>query len=289
MKLACKVCGSTEIRSYCRKEEAHYYSCRGCGLLFQHPSPDAESMRRYADTEYDAGLYRQYVEAREMKLAHFRHRMQVMSPWIRQGRLLDVGCSCGYFLEVAAEAGYETRGLEFSSSAIAAASPKIRPRIRQASLDELSEEEGAAYEVITAFDIIEHLDRPKDFLAQAFRLLRPGGTLAVTTPDADHWLRTLMASRWPMLQPMQHLTLFSHRAIRRAMEDAGLQVVVLEKSPKILSCRYLIDQIRVLNPVAHRILSALSGVIPATVMDRQRQLNIGEVLAVAVKHPSGSR
>src|SRR5437764_724210 len=118
---SCKICGSRRICSYCQKETANYYTCRDCGIIFQYPRPTQDAMIGYVDAEYEDGRYGAYVAAREMKLDHFRWRMRTIRPHLKPGRLLDVGCSCGYFLEVAQSQGYDVHGLEFSASAIAAA------------------------------------------------------------------------------------------------------------------------------------------------------------------------
>jgi SAM-dependent methyltransferase len=240
-------------------------------------------MISYVNTQYEKGHYSDYVMAREMKLDHFRWRMDRMRPYLKPGRLLDVGCSCGYFLEVAAGEGYEIAGLEFSSSAIATADVSVRPCIRQASVEELSQQQGSRYDAVTAFDLIEHLDQPRDFLAAVHSLLSPGGTLALSTPDVRHWLRYLMRSRWPMLQPMQHLTLFSAKSLRCALEAAGFEVALSEAAHKTVSFAYLIDQIRDLNPAVSAGLRTIGKVMPRSTMSRYHHINIGELLVIARK------
>jgi 2-polyprenyl-3-methyl-5-hydroxy-6-metoxy-1,4-benzoquinol methylase len=280
---ACPICGSPDTRRYCRKGESEYHTCTECGVLFQHPLPGAGAMHGYADAEYDAGLYRDYVEARDMKLAHFERRLGLIASRVGKGRLLDVGCSCGYFMEVAARHGYDVQGLEFSRNAIAAASPAVRPRILHATIDTLHGGHDRVYDVITAFDIIEHLARPLAFLEDAHRLLSPGGHLVVSTPDAGHWLRPLAGSRWPMLQPMQHLTLFSRRALLGILEQAGFVDVHVDTAYKVISWEYLIGQIRTLNPWAHAVLRRAARLVSAAALTKYRPLNIGEILAVARK------
>jgi SAM-dependent methyltransferase len=289
----CPICGSANVRPYCEKDGAAYYACRDCRVLYQAQAPDREAMLGYADGEYDGGLYQEYVDAHEMKIAHFRARMARMRPHLALGsggpgsggagprQLLDVGCACGYFLEVAVEEGFDVHGLEFSPNAIAAARPDIRAKILNARVDDLGAQHDARYDVITAFDILEHLDKPLEFLAQARRLLRPGGSLVISTPDADHWLRPLMASRWPMLQPMQHLTLFSHRGLRLALEGAGFSSIELDTAYKVISYEYLVNQLRTLNPWLFSALRAMTRLAPAGPMNRYRRVNIGEVMAMA--------
>jgi 2-polyprenyl-3-methyl-5-hydroxy-6-metoxy-1,4-benzoquinol methylase len=241
-------------------------------------------MGDYADAEYGAGgLYRDYVDARDMKLAHFSERLRLMRPHVTPGRLLDVGCACGYFLEVAERDGFDVRGVESSQNAIAAASPQIRPKITHASLDVVAAEEDGGYDAITAFDVLEHLERPLEFLAQARRILRPGGHLAISTPDADHWLRPLMGARWPMLQPMQHLTIFSRKSLRLALDTTGFADIVVQPTHKVVSYEYLIHQVRSLNPAIFAMLTATMRVVPGGVMRHYRKVNIGEVLAIATR------
>ena len=118
VKPTCVICGN-RADDYCTKDSASYLICRGCGLIFQHPLPTRESMVAWADTEYASGAYRDYVESRPMKIRHFEDRLNDLGDTVKPGRLLDVGCSCGYFLEVAAGRGFDVYGVEFSSNAIA--------------------------------------------------------------------------------------------------------------------------------------------------------------------------
>jgi len=288
-ELACTVCGALGSRAYRSRAEACYYRCPACGVLFQHPAPDRSAVQEYANVEYEQGAYREYVQAREMKLEHFRRRIAIVGRFARGRSLLDVGCSCGYFLEVAAAGGYDVHGVEFSGNAIAAARPEIRDRIRRGHLEDLCTDGVPRFDVVTAFDIIEHLARPVDFLRQARQALRPYGVLLVTTPDAGHWLGRLMGSRWPMLQPTQHLTLFSRRALRLAFEEAGFRVAVVETARKVVSAEYLLSQIQQLNPVVHALARAASRLVPRSSMVRYRDLSLGEILAVGVNDGPSTR
>jgi 2-polyprenyl-3-methyl-5-hydroxy-6-metoxy-1,4-benzoquinol methylase len=264
----------------CRKDDAGYHSCPECLVIFQYPRPQPDAMVSYADTEYGkGGLYREYVEAREMKLEHFRRRLERLLPRVSRGRLLDIGCSCGYFMEVAAASGFEVEGLEFSRAAIAAADPAIEPHIVCSNVDEF--ESSRTYDLVTAFDLIEHVPQPKDFLRKVHRLLAPGGWLAMTTPDPGHALRFVMGSSWPMLQPMQHLTIFSRRAMRLALEEAGFTELAFEPATKTISYEYLTDQLRVLTPALHKGMRMAGRLLPARTRRKYRNVNIGEFMVLA--------
>jgi 2-polyprenyl-3-methyl-5-hydroxy-6-metoxy-1,4-benzoquinol methylase len=279
----CPVCNDSRVGPHRTCGQAEYYRCGSCEALFQHPAPEVEARLRYAEAEYADGGYREYVAAREMKLEHFRRRMAAIRHRLPPGRLLDVGCSCGYFLEVAASEGYDVHGVEFSRRAIAAAHPDIGPRIQFGCLESLSRDgEAERFDVITAFDLIEHLERPLDFLVQARASLAAGGVLVLSTPDAGHWLAALMRSHWPMLQPMQHLTIFSRRALAQALSVTGFRDITIGAASKVISAEYLVGQLKTLSPAVHGVLRTASRAIPVNAMRRYRSVNIGELLSVAV-------
>jgi 2-polyprenyl-3-methyl-5-hydroxy-6-metoxy-1,4-benzoquinol methylase len=248
-------------------------------LIFQHPLPTRETMVAWADAEYASGAYRDYVESRPMKIRHFEDRLNDLGKSVKPGRLLDVGCSCGYFLEVAAARGFDVRGVEFSPNAIAAARPDIRPRIFEGSLENLPDD--GLFDVVSAFDLIEHVPDPRAFLRGCARRLKPGGALLISTPDTGHVLRHLMRSRWPMLQPMQHLHLFSRQALERALRAEGFEDVRVETAYKTLRLDYLVNQIRSLNPLLSGALGGLTHALPASTLRKYRRINIGEILSVA--------
>ena len=173
-----------------RQGAASYYLCRGCDTVFQHPLPTPEEMVRYADTQYREGVYRDYVRAREMKHEHFRARLEEFGKrFPPPGLLLDLGCSCGYFLDVALERGYDAYGVEFSEEAIAAAQSGTRERIRRGNVNEAASDHPAEYGIVTAFDIIEHVENPVTFLEEIAGMLVPGEGAVLTTPDTGHALR----------------------------------------------------------------------------------------------------
>ena len=213
----CILCGRRGGLRYV-KEAAHYWECQPCQLLFQHPLPDAGGMREFADAEYSAGVYRDYVAARELKCRTSAIGWPDPGGW---ARLLDVGCACGYLIDVALEAGYDAYGVEFSGAAAAQASLPARARIVVGSVEAMARQRLGEFDVITAFDIIEHTQDPVAFLGELRELLRPGGSLLLTTPDVLHPLRWVMGARWPMLQPLQHTFLFSRLSMRMALERAG--------------------------------------------------------------------
>ena len=103
----------------------------------------------------------------------------------------------------------------------------------------------------------------------------------MSTPDAGHFLRYMMRSYWPMLQPRQHLTIFSRQGIRLALEEAGFRDIEFERATKTISYDYLADQLRTLTPGLHMGLRLLGRCLPSRTRRKYRQINIGEFTVLA--------
>ena len=107
--------------------------------------------------------------------------------------------------------------------------------------------------------------------------------MAITTPDTDHFLRWVMRKRWPMLQAWQHTYLFSRRAMRRLLSDAGFVDILIGPAGKCLSIDYLFGQIRNDVPTYFKIYRLFSRVIPNALLRKPMFLNISEMAVTARK------
>ena len=274
-------CGIPQL--YCHKPPADYYICREIGLIFQRMRPSTVEMAEHADAEYTSGLYRDYVAAAPLKYETFKRRVELIGQYANGGRLLDVGCSSGFFMEVALRHGFDAYGIEFSRQAVALAKEEIRGRITHGDVNSLRDRGEQRFDVIVGFDIIEHTQDPFRFLGEAREMLSPQGWLVLSTPDTGHFLRYAMGSRWPMLQPWQHTYLFSKKAMRKTLEMAGYENIQIQNAHKTLTLEYLMGQIRVYNPWLAKTYRAFSLLLPRAIRAKPFSVNIGEMLVFCKK------
>jgi SAM-dependent methyltransferase len=101
---------------------------------------------------------------------------------------------------------------------------------------------------VTSWDVLEHLADPLAALERLRRLLRPGGRLFLSTPDAGSLTARLMGRRWHYLDPVQHITVFSRDNLRRALERAGFSVVRMGVLGHRYRVGYVFDRLRYLHP-----------------------------------------
>jgi 2-polyprenyl-3-methyl-5-hydroxy-6-metoxy-1,4-benzoquinol methylase len=268
-------------RRYCRKGAATYYIEPQSGTIFQAEIPSVGSMNDYADQEYASGVYREYAKSRDLKIATAQPRLAAIKQLAEGNRLLDVGCATGFFLEAASADGFDVRGVEFSTVAISLVRPDIQDRVVCGDVNALLARQTEKFDVVTAFDIIEHVQDPIRFLQDIREILHPGGVLAISSPDTGHFLRYLMGSKWPMLQPMQHTVLFSRRGIAALLERCGFAEVRVETAHKVLTIEYLAGQLSATNPGLERLYQSTGWLIPGAFRRKPISVNIGEFVAYA--------
>jgi SAM-dependent methyltransferase len=129
--------------------------------------------------------------------------------------VLEVGCNLGHLGGVLARLGHAYRGLDVQSEAIRSATLAYGPWYTCGSLEEQAADE--RYDLVLAFDVIEHLLQPRQFLLACLERLRPGGRLIITTPDGDAMPR----GAWTGDLPPLHLAILCRRAFTVAFPDGG--------------------------------------------------------------------
>jgi 2-polyprenyl-3-methyl-5-hydroxy-6-metoxy-1,4-benzoquinol methylase len=142
-------------------------------------------------------------------------------PPIDGGRLLDVGFGHGGFLKVASEMGWNAEGIDFDPKAVEVARARGL-NVRCASVGDLSERK-EQYDVITVSHVIEHVYDPLGLLEDLYRLLKPGGSLWLDTPNLSSLGAQRFGRNWRALEPPRHLTLFTFKSLRKSLEKAGFK------------------------------------------------------------------
>jgi 2-polyprenyl-3-methyl-5-hydroxy-6-metoxy-1,4-benzoquinol methylase len=174
----------------------------------------------------------------------FREALLLLSDGGRRpGRLLDVGCAYGFFLEEARRQGWRAEGIDLSAGAIAHAESRGLDA-RVASL-ESAEFEAESFDAVTMFYVLEHLLDPRAALEKVHRWLRPGGVLLLRIPHTAPLVRCLdaLGIRNELFDPPHHLGDFDPRGLRRVLEQSGFSGVrtfpgasTRPRSPWALAC-----------------------------------------------------
>ena len=223
----CIICGGKAFAAWGRQGAYEILQCRACGLGATSPAPSAAQLaelnRGACGGEERAAVYASRRSEIEGRYAAQLARIKRFKP---DGALLDVGCNIGMFMKAARDGGFAVTGVELNAGCAAYGRENFVLDIRSASL------EGAAFpagtsDVVTLFDVLEHVPDPRALLSGVRRTLKPGGLLVVQSPNLDSFMARLMKENWNWLTPPDHLYHFTPGALVRLLENGGFRVAEL--------------------------------------------------------------
>jgi 2-polyprenyl-3-methyl-5-hydroxy-6-metoxy-1,4-benzoquinol methylase len=245
--------------------------CRQCGLVYQNPRVASARV----ETAYEDVADTQYLDEREGRVYTFSRALDELERYAERGRLLDVGCHVGVFLEVALARGWIAEGVEPSRWA----SSYARDRGLAVACGTLRECALPAeqYDVVTLWDVIEHFCDPAAELAEVRRLLRPGGMVGITTMNIDSRVARLLGSRWPWLMQM-HLYYFSVRTLSALLERCGFETIAVAPHRRIVRLAYLLSRAERWVPRPVHALQAVVGRL--RLAERLVPVDLGDIVTV---------
>lgn len=222
--MRCEICSSpaahwADIKGY------PHFRCSACGHVFVSPRPSQDELARfYASAEY----YQAAEDQRDRLVRDARGRLKRLARLSRRFslplRILDVGCASGIFLFEAIRKGWQAEGNERSEATAAQARALSGASVHRSVLEDGDVLTGP-FPFVTAWEVIEHTADPGAFLAALVRQVQPGGLIALSTPLIDGLPAKIMGTRFPMLIPPEHLSLFSKRSLSLLARSHGLEAV----------------------------------------------------------------
>ncbi|MFQ5647334.1 MAG: class I SAM-dependent methyltransferase, partial [bacterium] len=165
-KLACCLCGTCKNRVVYRKKEFDIVSCLSCNLVMIAPFPNEKEIREiYGENYYNTwGDLRQANDSlRAMKLSTFRIKLEQIERYIEKGRVLDIGCASGFFLDAAVERGWDAYGVELSSFSAEIARKKYGDKVINGTLHEAGYDD-RFFQAVDMSDLLEHVSSPREIL-----------------------------------------------------------------------------------------------------------------------------
>src|SRR5262245_32583843 len=201
--MSCPGCAGTEWRL----PWTGFIVCRQCGLMTVEQNFTAAELEKLYQEEYFHG--REYMDyeadksAQQKTLAGHLRLVRQFVP--AGGRILEIGCAYGYFLELIEKLYPRSVGVDVAAAAVAGARARGLDA-RQGEVLEMSFDE--SFDAVCLWDTIEHLPRPFEVLHRASQLLKAGGHLFLSTGDFGAWLPRWQGLKWRQIHPPTHLFYF---------------------------------------------------------------------------------
>ena len=210
----CIICES-EILALQGYEQHHLVKCTSCKFIFCKPKPTL------AELEAHYGLYPRANAISEITIKRYNELLDTFEKYRKTNNIIDVGCGDGHFLAEAAKRGWKVFGTEFTDEAIAVCSQK---KISMAKGPIRAESYHADFfDIVTSFEVIEHINNPVEE-AQIYKtILRSGGVLYITTPNFDSVSRLILRSKWSCIEYPEHLSYYTKGTLKELLTRNGFK------------------------------------------------------------------
>jgi 2-polyprenyl-3-methyl-5-hydroxy-6-metoxy-1,4-benzoquinol methylase len=239
--LNCPLCSGQDSFPAIKIEKIEISRCRRCGLLFR--TDDFGSTSKWYEESYyhkkpekDAqwGGCGDYASDSQRLIKSFGEHMADIELRKKPGSLLDVGCATGTLLEAARRRGWQVYGIDISEYAADFARREFGLDVRVGSLEQMSFPE-SSFDVITAFEFIEHVLNPIDALSKMRKWIKPDGLLVLTTPNAGSWSARRHPEKFDGFLEWRHLTFFTKKTMEILLRVSGFVPVAIKSDISIIT------------------------------------------------------
>ena len=177
--------------------------CRDCGLGWQYPLPTPSDIRYYYHRFPTYNIHGS--NEKEQGFQRRVERIAMLAP--HKGRLLDIGCGLGTFLKLALKAGWQATGIEPQRSAAEYCRRHLNINPYVMPIEDIDLPPGI-FDVVTIWDVWEHIHSPVEFIEKCINLVAPGGLLALSIPNASGYPARLFRGNWRYVM-YTHLSYFT--------------------------------------------------------------------------------
>lgn len=246
--MGCNLCGNANVKNYASFENYTLMKCPSCGLLFtDQDSIQLDNM--YAEDYFDgvhgnffADCKKDYLTKIEksQKLQNFLHVLKKIKETKAQGKFMDIGCATGVFLDMAQKEGYDVVGVDVSEFACQYAHEHFGISTLHGKLEDLHLE-NKSFDIITMWDVIEHVPDPHAFLKEVHRVLKDDGIIFILTVNDSSLMGWLAEAAYlgsfktvptftRMIHPIHHNYHLKEKHLKQYLENNGFSMAWKEKS-----------------------------------------------------------
>lgn len=231
------LCGPDRLHG--RRENYTLLRCPSCSMVWLSHPPMPEEMYLH----YTEAYHRLISASGQNSPERWRARKTTLTKYKQSGALLDLGCSSGAFLEYMKDAAWKLYGIEMSPEGAKTAEARSGAHVFVGDVPDAPFAR-ESFDVITCFDVLEHVYDPRQVLAKVEEWLRPGGIFYVLVPNIDSAEARVFRTYWQGLELPRHLSHFSPASLGNLAKSVGLSEVSLEthRNPSVgTSLRYVWD------------------------------------------------
>lgn len=261
---SCNLCGSKKKKKLFKKYGYDIVRCQNCGFVYTNLVVDKNFVKDYYQQDYFEKGQKKHsydsYEQQEIALKKtFKHKLNKLK-LNSKGNLLDVGCAYGYFLSEAPKS-WKKYGVEISKHAVKVARKENPRAIIKEGVLTPNLFSPTKFNLVTLWDVIEHLEDPKETLTVIFDKLKRGGKLVLATGNVDSCLAKKQGQNWHLYNPPQHLSYFSPQTITQLLTEIGYKKIKITHPFSYYSFSYLLHKLNNLYLKKERVLNLANKLV----------------------------
>lgn len=216
----CLICNSIHLEDLIGYEKNYLQKCKECDFVFCSQKPSHEELIQH---------YNQYTRGGEISsitIKRYQELLDIFEPYRKNNNIIDIGCGDGYFLVEAKKRGWNVYGTEFTDEAVDNCR-KNGINIHQGKLDSNNYSK-EFFDIITSFEVIEHINNPKEELVEVIKILRTGGGFYITTPNFNALSRYYYKGDWGVIEYPEHLSYYTSKTLNYMLTSFGFKKKLVE-------------------------------------------------------------
>ena len=220
--ISCPICENESFTHLFKKNNEPFVKCNNCSLVFINPRPNYETIKETYGNDYS----RDYAKKASTKLKRSLRRVRlVKNRFVSTGRWLDIGCSAGFVVKSAKDSGFDAFGIDIEPWGINYGKTNLQLNNLVAGAIEDQAYPDHYFNVISLYDVIEHVPDLNLLVKELKRILTAEGIIHIITPDIGHRRVTKPLSDWKEIKPSEHLYYFNKTTLSKLFNKHGLNIV----------------------------------------------------------------
>ncbi|OFX56525.1 MAG: hypothetical protein A2046_14280 [Bacteroidetes bacterium GWA2_30_7] len=211
----CIICFKNKLIPLRNYEKHNLIKCRNCGLVFMKQIPTKDEL----DSYYSVYSYEKEQIVSELTFKRYNSLLNEFEKFRNTNNMLDIGCGQGYFLEVAKKRGWNVFGTEYSTNAVKICENKgINMKTGMLNQNDFEPE---SFDIVTSFEVLEHINNPREEIKNIYSLLRVGGLFYCTTPNFNSLTRYFTKENYNIICYPEHLTYYTNKTLNKLTLNNG--------------------------------------------------------------------
>jgi len=231
---ACPVCGSTDDHTIFIKNGGTYVKCKSCSMVYLNPVFRTEALKKYYENNSTVQA-EAHISESDFYTSIYEKGLATIEKSVEPGALLDIGCSGGFFLDIARQRGWTTYGIELNRAEYAIAKSKGH-KVWNEPMEQVHSDQ--KYKVVTLWDVFEHIKSGGVYLQSVAKKLEENGLVFLQIPSATALAARILHEKCNMFDGVEHVNLYTPDSIRLLCNNAGFSILNLDS---------VIDELKVIK------------------------------------------